>query len=66
MTKLILIVEDDQNQREMLEFTLKKYEGRMSEVAIRLGIGRSTLYRKVAEFDLEKAGLERDVKKKGT
>lgn len=39
-------------ERDMICFALKKYNGRMSEVARRLGVGRSTLYRKVAEFDL--------------
>ncbi|MCJ9427948.1 sigma-54-dependent transcriptional regulator [Kordiimonas marina] len=32
---------------------LEKYSGRMAEVARRLGIGRSTLYRKVAEYRLD-------------
>lgn len=32
---------------------LKRYDGKMAEVARRLGIGRSTLYRKVAEYDLD-------------
>ncbi|VAX03612.1 hypothetical protein MNBD_ALPHA03-1538, partial [hydrothermal vent metagenome] len=38
-------------------FSMKKYDGRMSEVARRLGVGRSTLYRKVAEFGLDGAGI---------
>ena len=38
---------------EMIELAIRKYNGRMSEVARRLGIGRSTLYRKVREFGLE-------------
>ena len=33
-----------------------RYEGHMSEVARRLGIGRSTLYRKLKEFGLEPEG----------
>ncbi|TNE62459.1 MAG: sigma-54-dependent Fis family transcriptional regulator [Alphaproteobacteria bacterium] len=32
---------------------LQKYNGRMAEVARRLGIGRSTLYRKVSEYGLD-------------
>jgi DNA-binding phage protein len=32
---------------------IARYEGHMSEVARRLGIGRSTLYRKLKEFGLE-------------
>ena len=38
---------------EMIELAIAKYQGRMSEVARRLGIGRSTLYRKVRELGLE-------------
>lgn len=38
---------------EMIELAIRKYNGRMSEVARRLGIGRSTLYRKVREFGLD-------------
>ncbi|PCI47944.1 MAG: sigma-54-dependent Fis family transcriptional regulator [Alphaproteobacteria bacterium] len=40
-------------ERNMIGFALNKYDGRMSEIARRLGIGRSTLYRKVAEFGLD-------------
>ncbi|MGB7406112.1 MAG: helix-turn-helix domain-containing protein [Pacificimonas sp.] len=36
-----------------IEFALRHYGGRMSEVARRLGIGRSTLYRKLGEYALE-------------
>ncbi len=32
---------------------IARYDGHMSEVARRLGIGRSTLYRKLKEFGLE-------------
>ncbi|MEL6317118.1 MAG: sigma-54 dependent transcriptional regulator, partial [Pseudomonadota bacterium] len=42
-------------EAEMIELAIRKYEGRMSEVARRLGIGRSTLYRKVRELGLEDA-----------
>lgn len=41
-------------EAQIIEKTLEKYEGRMAEVARRLGIGRSTLYRKVAEYGLDK------------
>jgi len=40
-------------EKDMISFSMKKYDGRMSEVARRLGVGRSTLYRKVAEFGLD-------------
>ncbi len=38
---------------EAIRFAIDIYNGRMSEVARRLGIGRSTLYRKLKEHDLE-------------
>ncbi|MGE0500439.1 MAG: sigma-54-dependent transcriptional regulator [Rhizobiaceae bacterium] len=40
-------------ERDMVEFALGRYGGQMSEVARRLGIGRSTLYRKLKEFGLD-------------
>jgi len=40
-------------ERDMIAFALGKYNGHMSEIARRLGLGRSTLYRKVAGFGLE-------------
>ncbi len=39
---------------EMIQLAIDVYSGHMSEVARRLGIGRSTLYRKVRELGLEK------------
>ena len=41
---------------EMIQLAIETYSGHMSEVARRLGIGRSTLYRKVRDL-----GLDRDV-----
>ena len=38
---------------EMIRIAIEKYDGHMSEVARRLGIGRSTLYRKVRDLGLE-------------
>ena len=38
---------------ELIRFAIEKYEGHMSEVARRLGIGRSTLYRKLREMGLD-------------
>lgn len=38
---------------DLIKLALDHYKGRMSEIARRLGIGRSTLYRKVAELGLE-------------
>lgn len=40
-------------ERDLLQYAIDFYDGHMSEVSRRLGIGRSTLYRKVREYDLE-------------
>ena len=40
-------------EADMIKLAIDKYEGQMSEVARRLGIGRSTLYRKVRDLGLE-------------
>jgi DNA-binding NtrC family response regulator len=40
-------------EAETIRLAIGRYEGRMSEVARRLGIGRSTLYRKLKELGLE-------------
>ena len=37
---------------DLIRLAIRKYHGRMSEVARRLGIGRSTLYRKVQELGI--------------
>ncbi len=39
-------------ERDLIQYAIDHYSGHMSEVARRLGIGRSTLYRKVREYDL--------------
>jgi transcriptional regulator of acetoin/glycerol metabolism len=43
------------NSREadMIRLAFGRYRGRMTEIARRLGIGRSTLYRKMREIGLE-------------
>lgn len=38
---------------EMIRFAIDHYHGQMSEVARRLGIGRSTLYRKLKEYGID-------------
>jgi DNA-binding NtrC family response regulator len=43
----------DELERDIIRKALHLYEGRMSEVARRLKIGRSTLYRRLAELGLE-------------
>ena len=43
-------------ERDLIEFAIGAYSGHMSEIARRLGIGRSTLYRKVREHHLDVRG----------
>jgi DNA-binding NtrC family response regulator len=43
----------DAFEAEIIRFALSHYRGHMSEVSRRLGIGRSTLYRKLKELGLE-------------
>ncbi|NQV61093.1 MAG: sigma-54-dependent Fis family transcriptional regulator [Alphaproteobacteria bacterium] len=40
-------------EADMIRLAIDRYDGQMTEVARRLGIGRSTLYRKVAEFGID-------------
>jgi len=40
-------------EEEMIRTAISHYSGKMTEVARRLGIGRSTLYRKLKEYGLE-------------
>jgi DNA-binding NtrC family response regulator len=50
-------------ERDLIQLAIEVYAGHMSEVARRLGIGRSTLYRKVREQGLDaliKGGGEAD------
>jgi DNA-binding NtrC family response regulator len=42
-------------ESEIIRMAIARYHGRMSEVARRLGIGRSTLYRKLKDLGLEDA-----------
>ncbi|MCT7377524.1 sigma-54-dependent transcriptional regulator [Chelativorans salis] len=42
-------------EREMIRLAIEHYDGQMSEVARRLGIGRSTLYRKLKEMGIDPA-----------
>jgi len=44
-------------EAEAIARALRLYRGRMSETARRLGIGRSTLYRKIDELQLDKNGV---------
>jgi DNA-binding NtrC family response regulator len=47
-------------EAEAIRFAIEIHQGRMSEVARRLGIGRSTLYRKLKEYGLEESADEVD------
>jgi DNA-binding NtrC family response regulator len=47
-------------EAEAIRFAIEIHQGRMSEVARRLGIGRSTLYRKLKEYGLEEPVEEVD------
>jgi len=42
-------------EADLIRLAIEKYKGHMSEVARRLGIGRSTLYRKVRDLGLDVA-----------
>jgi len=46
----------DDLEAETIRFALAHYRGQMSEMARRLGIGRSTLYRKMKEYGFDEAG----------
>ena len=47
-------------EAEVIAFAMHKYRGRMSEIARRLGIGRSTLYRKVTDLGLDSRSGDRN------
>jgi DNA-binding NtrC family response regulator len=47
----------DEVEADMIRLALHRYRGQMSEVARKLGIGRSTLYRKMRDLGLEEASL---------
>ena len=45
-------------EADLIRFALNHYRGRMSEMARKLGIGRSTLYRKMKDFGLNEGEEE--------
>ena len=45
----------DEVEADMIKLALHRYRGQMSEVARKLGIGRSTLYRKMRDLGLDEA-----------
>jgi DNA-binding NtrC family response regulator len=42
-------------EADVIRLAINHYRGRMSEVARRLGIGRSTLYRKLGDLGIDAA-----------
>lgn len=48
-------------EEQLIRFALKFYHGQMSQVARKLGIGRSTLYRKLKDYDIDPDHPFRDV-----
>jgi len=46
----------DQLEADAIQFAIHRYNGRMAEVARRLGIGRSTLYRKLNDMNAQPSG----------
>jgi DNA-binding NtrC family response regulator len=45
----------DEIEADVIRLAIGLYRGRMTEVARRLGIGRSTLYRKLSELGIDNA-----------
>ncbi len=48
-------------EEELIRFALKFYHGQMSQVARKLGIGRSTLYRKLKDYGIDPDNPLREV-----
>ncbi|MBV2144285.1 sigma-54 dependent transcriptional regulator [Falsochrobactrum sp. TDYN1] len=44
-------------EEEMIRFAISHYDGQISEVARRLGIGRTTLYRKLKDYGIDVASI---------
>ena len=47
-------------ETDVLKFAIRHHRGQMTDVARRLGIGRSTLYRKLKELGLEETAGSTD------
>jgi DNA-binding NtrC family response regulator len=50
----------DDLERDIIKFALEHYRGHMSEVSRKLGIGRSTLYRKLKDYGLDDGSPDED------
>lgn len=48
-------------EEELIRFALKFYHGQMSQVARKLGIGRSTLYRKLKDYGIDPDNPQKEV-----
>lgn len=55
----------DDMESEIIRMAISRYGGHLSEVARRLGISRSTLYRKLKKSVLEQSGEELPTEAKG-
>jgi two-component system, NtrC family, response regulator HydG len=44
----------DEMERRAIQFAMQKYKGNMSKVARELGLGRTTLYRKLSKYGFDK------------
>ena len=42
----------DEIEADVIRYALERYSGNLTEIARRLGIGRSTLYRRLQELNL--------------
>ena len=47
------VISLEEAESKIIRYALEKYNGSMSKIARKLGIGRSTLYRKLREYGLE-------------
>ena len=48
-------------EAEAIRFALAHYRGQMSQMARKLGIGRSTLYRKMKDIGVDGDAMEEDI-----
>ena len=51
-THVVACVDDSDFSADVIRLAIGHYRGRMTEVARRLGIGRSTLYRKLVDLGI--------------
>ncbi len=52
------VISLEATERQMIAYALEKYDWRMSTIARKLGIGRSTLYRKMRQYGLDEEPSE--------